>query len=67
MRAQLGVDLALIGSGSIRGETLGPIVTLQDLLEVFPYQNPVIGFRLTGQDYIKLEDEPRLVIHSGDQ
>lgn len=49
MRAQLGVDLALIGSGSIRGETLGPIVTLQDLLEVFPYQNPMIGFHLTGE------------------
>ncbi len=49
MRSQLDVDLALIGSGSIRGESLGPIVTLQDLMEVYPYVNPVIGFRWTGE------------------
>ncbi len=48
MKEQLGVDLALIGSGSIRGETLGPIVSLQDFKEVFPYENPMLGFRLTG-------------------
>ncbi|MBQ6439080.1 MAG: bifunctional metallophosphatase/5'-nucleotidase [Mogibacterium sp.] len=48
MRAQLEVDLALLGSGSIRGEKLGPIVTLQDLLEVYPYENPMIGFHMTG-------------------
>ena len=48
MREQLGVDLVLLGSGSIRGEKLGPIVTLQDLLEVFPYKNPMIGFNMTG-------------------
>ena len=48
MRSQLGVDLALLGSGSIRGEMLGPIVTRGDLLEVFPYKNPVFGFNLTG-------------------
>ena len=48
MKEQLGVDLALIGSGSIRGEALGPIVTLQDFLEVFPYQNAMIGFHMTG-------------------
>ena len=49
MREQLGVDLYLLGSGSIRGDSLGPIVTLQDLMEVFPYKNPVIGFRMTGK------------------
>lgn len=49
MREQLGVDLYLIGSGSIRRDTLGPIVTLQDLMEVFPYRKPVIGFRMTGE------------------
>ena len=53
MRAQLNVDLALIGSASIRGEKLGPIVTLQDLLEVFPYQNPMIGFHMTGSQLRK--------------
>lgn len=49
MRSQLRTELVLLGSGSIRGDTLGPIVTLQDLLEVFPYKNPIIGFHMTGE------------------
>ena len=48
LRVQLDVDLVIVGSGCIRGETFGPIVTLQDLLEVFPYKNPMIGFHMTG-------------------
>lgn len=48
LRSQLGSDLVLVASGSIRGESLGPIVTLQDLMEVFPYESSMIGFRLTG-------------------
>ena len=66
MRSQLGVDLALLGSGCIRGETLGPIVTLGDLLEVFPYKNPMIGFNMTGEQLRKavtflMRDEAILV------
>lgn len=38
----------LIGSGNIRGFTLGPIVTLQDFVEAFPYENSVIGVHMTG-------------------
>ncbi len=49
MREQLGVDLALINSGSIRKETLGPIVTLQDLMEVYPYPTSMVGIRLSGE------------------
>ena len=48
MKEQLGVDLALIGSGSIRKESLGPIVTLKDLIEVFPYEDSMVGVSLTG-------------------
>ena len=54
MRAQLGTDLVLIASGSIRGEALGPIVTLEDFLLVFPYQSSMIGFRLTGSQLRKM-------------
>ena len=49
MREQLDVDLAIVGSGSIRRETLGPIVTLKDYIEVFPFTGPVVRFRLTGR------------------
>ena len=48
IRSQLDVDLVLIASGSIRGESLGPIVTLEDFLTVYPYDNSVIGLKLTG-------------------
>ena len=48
MRSQLGSDLVLIASGSIRVESLGPIVTLQDLMIAFPYESSMIGFDLTG-------------------
>ena len=48
LREQLHTDLALIGSGNIRGFTLGPIVTLQDFVEAFPYENSVIGVHMTG-------------------
>ena len=37
IREQLGVDLVFLGSGSIRGESLGPIVTLGDFVEIFPH------------------------------
>lgn len=48
MREQLGADLALICSGSIRGESLGPIVTLQDFLVVYPYPTSMVGAQLSG-------------------
>ena len=49
MRDQIGADLVLLGSGSIRLPSLGPVVTAMDFLEVFPYADPAIGFRLTGK------------------
>ena len=54
MRTQLGSDLVMIASGSIRGESLGPIVTLQDLMEVFPYESSMIGFKLKGSQLRKV-------------
>ena len=49
MREQLGVDLVLLGSGGIRKPELGPIVTLKDYMELFPYSNSMLAFRLTGE------------------
>ncbi len=48
MREQLEVDLVLIASGTIRKESLGPIVILQDFMETFPFPDLMIGFTLTG-------------------
>ena len=41
-------DVMLIGSGSIRSKSLGPIVTLQDLLECFPYDDILTRFSVSG-------------------
>lgn len=49
MREQLGVDLVLLGSGSIRRPTLGPVVTLLDFMEVFPFKGPMIKCSFTGK------------------
>ncbi|MBQ2111239.1 MAG: bifunctional metallophosphatase/5'-nucleotidase [Clostridia bacterium] len=35
----LGVDLFLLGSGSIRSKEMGPIVLYQDMMEAFPYDD----------------------------
>ena len=44
----LGVDIALIGSGSIRNQSLGPIVTYGDLTECFPYDDSAYMLKVTG-------------------
>ena len=54
MKEQLGVDLAMICSGSLRRETLGSIVTFQDFMEVYPYSTSVVGIHLTGVQLRKI-------------
>ena len=49
LQPALGIDIMLIGSGSIRAEKLGPIVTYGDLIEGFPYDDGVFMFKVTGQ------------------
>ena len=48
IRAQLGAELVLLGSGSIRKPSLGPIVTLGSFKEVFPFGGPLYYVKLTG-------------------
>ena len=49
MRDQIGADLVILGSGSIRKKSLGPVVTFGDFIEIFPFAEPAFGFRLTGK------------------
>ena len=48
MMESLGVDIMLQGSGSIRSEEMGPIVTLGTLTEVFPYDDALYRISVTG-------------------
>ena len=43
-----GVDVVFLGSGSIRASELGPMVTLATLRQVFPYDDSMIKFTITG-------------------
>ncbi|MBQ3588148.1 MAG: bifunctional metallophosphatase/5'-nucleotidase [Oscillospiraceae bacterium] len=50
----LGLDVMLMGSGAIRNEEMGPLVTYQDLMECFPYDGPVYMATVTGAQLKKM-------------
>jgi len=43
-------DLVLVGSGSIRTKSLGPMVTLKNFMTCFPYDDSLSRFTVTGAD-----------------
>lgn len=45
----LGLDLMLLGSGSLRKNELGPIVSVADLYALFPFAEAVHQLKLTGR------------------
>ena len=49
LKEALGLDIFLLGSGSIRTEELGPVVTKGDFDENYPYDKPIHGTYWTGK------------------
>jgi 5'-nucleotidase len=47
-------DVMLVGAGSIRGEELGPMVTLGDLTSCFPYDDSLSRFEINGSQLKKI-------------
>lgn len=47
-------DIILIGSGSIRGEKLGPVVTLGDLKACCPYDDGLTRYSINGRQVRKI-------------
>jgi 5'-nucleotidase len=47
-KQSLGVDVMFLGSGSIRGEKLGPIVEYGNLAQIFPYNDEIFMVKVTG-------------------
>jgi len=43
-----GVDVMLLGSGSVRSTRLGPIVTLSDFVACFPYADSLTRYTVNG-------------------
>ncbi|HSF75254.1 MAG TPA: bifunctional UDP-sugar hydrolase/5'-nucleotidase [Microcoleus sp.] len=53
--AQLdSLDVVFVASGSIRGTELGPGVTLSDLKQIFPYEDPMHKYKVTGLQLTKI-------------
>jgi len=53
LRDSLGIDIAFLASGSIRGTSLGPIVDLKALMEIFPYDDEIYMFKWSGKSLRK--------------
>ena len=51
LKNSLGVDIMLLGSGSVRVKELGPIVMLSDLVEAFPYDDAVHMVKVSGATF----------------
>lgn len=49
LKASLGLDVMLLGSGSIRTEKMGPIVLYKDLVETFPYDGSITMIKINGR------------------
>lgn len=47
----LKLDVMLLGSGSLRLPELGPIVTLRDLTQMFPYDDEVFQIKISGKQF----------------
>ncbi len=47
----LGLDIMLLGSGSLRLPEIGPIITLRDLTQMFPYNDAIYRIKVTGKQF----------------
>lgn len=48
LKESLGLDIMLLGSGSVRNEQMGPLVVYQDLVECYPYDDSLHLLKVTG-------------------
>lgn len=48
-RNSLGLDIMFLGSGSIRGQKLGPIVEFGSLVQIFPYDDEIFKLKVSGK------------------
>ncbi|MBR2078982.1 MAG: 5'-nucleotidase C-terminal domain-containing protein [Clostridia bacterium] len=54
MCESLGLDVMLLGSGSVRSTELGPIVLYSDLCECFPYDDASYMLQVTGAQFKRM-------------
>ncbi|MGI6249372.1 MAG: bifunctional metallophosphatase/5'-nucleotidase [Acutalibacteraceae bacterium] len=54
LRAGLEVDIALLGSGAIRKESVPAVLTYGELMELFPYDGKMFRVKATGAQFKKM-------------
>ncbi|PKK88623.1 MAG: hypothetical protein CVV64_17940 [Candidatus Wallbacteria bacterium HGW-Wallbacteria-1] len=54
MRSFAGTDIAFQNAGGIRASIRGPVVTVEDVLNVMPFGNQLVTIRLSGRDLLRL-------------
>jgi 2',3'-cyclic-nucleotide 2'-phosphodiesterase (5'-nucleotidase family) len=47
-------DLALINSGGLREDIIGPEVTVGDIIAAFPFPNIIVNLKINGYDLLKI-------------
>lgn len=50
-KESLGLDIMLEASGSLRGYSIGPIMTLKDMQEMHPFNEEVYRYKVTGKQF----------------
>ena len=43
LKESLNLDIMMLGSGSVRNDSMGPLVQFSDLVECFPYDDSVLS------------------------
>lgn len=54
LRDSLGVDIMLLGSGGLRVEKIGPSITYGDLLDCYPYDDPIYQLTMNGAQFKRM-------------
>lgn len=54
LRDSLDVDIAMLGSGSIRKQAVQPILTYGEFMETFPYDDKVMRLNVTGGQFKRM-------------
>jgi len=54
LKGTLGIDIMMLGSGSIRRVKAGPIFTYGNLLEVMPYDDHIVAVKASGAQFRRM-------------
>lgn len=48
LKDSFGIDIMFVGSGGLRVKSFGPVITLADMIDCYPYDDPIIKLTVNG-------------------